>query len=223
MTPSLRERFERLYAGVVYDALCFDLKLAAPYVVHHAVRPAWPLGQRVIAGPAFTCRGEAVREAAHVNDLVRIEMFRAFGPGCVQVIDTGGDDRVAHFGDISGRLAREHGAVGAVIDGFTRDVRLLERDGFPVFCRGVQPVDAFGRWQIVEHGTPVSLAGADGRVSVAAGDWVFADADGAIVIPAAAVEETCARAEARFAQEDEVRSRIAGADPQALYHEIGRW
>lgn len=220
---TIRERFERLYAGVVYDALCFDLELAVPFVVHHAIRPSWPLGQHVVAGPAFGCRGEAVSHESHVNDLVRIEMFRHFEPGCVQVIDTGGDDRVAHFGDISGRLAREHGAVGAVIDGFTRDVRLLARDGFPVFCRGVQPIDAFGRWQIVEYGRTVHLAGADGRVRVSPGDWVFADADGAMVIPMAAVEETLARAEERLVREDEVRRRVSGGDVRAMYEEIGRW
>lgn len=220
---TLQNRFQRLYAGLVYDAIQFDLKLARPFVVHHCVRAAWPIGQHVVCGPAFTCRGEPVRDPEHVRDLTRIEMFRAFTPGCVQVIDTGGDDRVAHFGDISGRLAREHGAVGAVIDGFTRDVRLLERDGFPVFCRGVQPVDAFGRWQIVETQRRVHLTGSEGRVEVAPGDWLFADADGVLLMPQAQLEEICRFAEARAVQEDEVRRRVAGGDPEQLYHELGRW
>ena len=220
---SLRERFERLYAGVVYDALRFDLELGAPFVVHHALRAAWPIGQRVVAGPAFTCRGERVASAAEIRDHVRLQMFRHFTPGCVQVIDTGGDATVAHFGDISGRLAREHGARGVVIDGFTRDVRLLEADAFPVFCRGVQPIDAYGRWQLVEYQGPVHLDGIEGRVRVHPGDWVFADADGVLVIPAARAEETCVRAEARLAQENAVRARVGEGDPERLYAELGRW
>lgn len=220
---TLAERYQRLYAGLVYDAMQFDLRTSRPFVVHHSIRPAWPAGQQVMCGPAFTCRGEAVRDPEHIRDLVRIEMFRAFIPGCVQVIDTGGDDRVAHFGDISGRLAREHGAVGALIDGFTRDVRLLERDGFPVFCRGVQPVDAYGRWQIVETQRAVYLPGADGRVRIEPGDWVFADADGAMVIPREHADTVCDFAEARAIQEDEVRRRVSGGDPERLYHELGRW
>jgi len=220
---TLQSRFQRLYAGLIYDTMQFDLRLARPFVVHHSLRAAWPIGQQVVCGPAFTCRGEPVRHESQVRDLVRIEMFRSFTPGCVQVIDTGADDRVAHFGDISGRLAREHGAVGAVIDGFTRDVRLLERDGFPVFCRGVQPVDAFGRWQIVETQRPVQLVGSEGRVEVVPGDWVFADADGVLVMPLAHVEEICRLAEARAVQEDAVRCRVAGGDPEQLYHELGRW
>ncbi len=220
---TLAERYQRLYAGLIYDALQFDLRLSHPFVVHHAVRAAWPLGQRVVCGPAFTCRGEPVRDPEHVRDLVRIEMFRSFTPGCVQVVDTGGDDRVAHFGDISGRLAREHGCVGAVIDGFTRDVRLLERDGFPVFCRGAQPIDAFGRWQIVETQRPVWLSGIEGRVRVDPGDWLFADADGVLAIPREHAETVCDLAEARALQEEEVRRRVAGGDPERLYHELGRW
>lgn len=220
---SLNERFQRLYAGLIYDTLQFDLRLARPFVVHHSLRSAWPLGQRVVCGPVFTCRGEPVRHSEHVRDMVRIEMFRQFTPGCVQVLDTGGDERVAHFGDISGRLAREHGAVGAVIDGFTRDVRLLERDAFPVFCRGVQPVDAFGRWQIVETQRPVQITGSEGRVEISPGDWVFADADGVLLMPQAHLEEICRLAEGRAAQEDEVRRRVSGGDPERLYQELGRW
>ncbi len=221
---TLRQRFERLYAGLVYDAMTFDLKHPEPFVVHHALESVWPGGDQVICGPAFTCRGEPVRAPEHINDLVRIEMFQAFTPGCVQVIDTGGDVSVAHFGDISGKLAREHGAVGAVIDGYTRDVRILQRDAFPVFCRGAQPIDAYGRWQIVEYQEPVWLPGVDGRVRVRAGDWIFAEADGVMVVPAGSVEQACAFAEKRLEQEDEVRRRLKGSrDIVSLYHEVGRW
>lgn len=221
---SLRQRYERLYSGLIYDAMTFDLGHREPFVVHHAVHAINPIGDAVVCGPAFTCRGEAVRSPEHIDDLVRIEMFQAFTPGCVQVIDTGEDQRVAHFGDISGKLAREHGAVGAVIDGFTRDVRILQRDEFPVFCRGAQPIDAFGRWQIVEYQKPVWLPGVDGRVQVQPGDWIFAEADGVMVIPAERAEEVCTFAEKRLEQEDEVRRRLKGSqDVVGLYHEVGRW
>ena len=221
---TLRQRYERLYAGLVYDAMTFDVGHREPFVVHHSVHAAYPMPQAVVCGPAFTCRGEAVRAPEHVADLVRIEMFSAFTPGCVQIIDTGGDDRVAHFGDISGKLAREHGAVGAVIDGFTRDVRQLQQDAFPVFCRGAQPIDAFGRWQIVGYQDPVWLPGGDGRVAVRPGDWVFADADGVMVLPAHLAESVCGLAEKRREQEDEVRRRVTGSqDVLALYQEVGRW
>ena len=221
----LEERFGRLYGGVIYDAMRFDIRWSRPFVLDHAIKPAWPSSAgEVLFGPAFTCTGERVRDDCDIDDTVRIRMFRSFTSGCIQVIDTGGDRTVAHFGDISGKIARKFGARGAVIDGFTRDVRILEQDRFPVFCRGVQPIDAFGRWQIVAYEEPISLAGCEGPVVVHPGDYVFGDPDGVIVLPRDLAEEACALAEARLAREDTVRRRLAETDDiQALYDEIGRW
>lgn len=219
----LSQRFSRLYAGVVYDAMRFDLRHKKAFVLHAAIKPAWPFRQ-VVCGPAFTCKGERVLDEAHVDDRVRIEMFRSFTAGCVQVIDTGGDDSVAHFGDISGKLARKFGAVGAVVDGNTRDVRILEEDRFPIFTRGVQPIDAFGRWQIVAYQEPIQLSGIEGPVQCRAGDLIFGDPDGVLCVPAAIAPEVLARAEARLEREDMVRAELRATDDvQSLYDRIGRW
>jgi regulator of RNase E activity RraA len=221
----LRERFLRLYLGVVYDALRFDVNEREPFVLHRAIKPSYPLrAEESVFGPAFTCRGERVLDPAHVDDAVRIRMFQSFTAGCVQVIDAGGDDSVAHFGDISGKLARKFGAVGAVIDGYTRDARILEHDRFPVFCRGTQPTDAYGKWQIVEYQVPVLVAGSEGRVRIAPGDYVYGDGDGVIVIRADRVNEVCRLAEARVERENLVRRELRETtDIQALYDRIGRW
>ena len=56
----------------------------------------------------------------------------------------------------------------------------------------------------------MSLPGATSvRVTVAPGDFIIADDDGAIAIPAAVVERTLDRAEAIGAKEKEIRSDIA--------------
>lgn len=221
----LRRRFSLLYSGVVYDAMRFDLQVPRPFVLDNRIKPAWPLAEHdVIFGPAFTCKGEQVQDRSHIDDTVRIRMFERFTPGCVQVLDTGGDESVAHFGDISGKLARKFGAVGLVTDGYTRDVRILQQDRFPIFCKGVQPIDAFGRWQIVAYDLPISLPGPEGRVAIDPGDYVFGDPDGVIVIPQASVEEVCRLAEGRLRKEDAVRRELLETDDiQGLYERIGRW
>ncbi len=222
---NLRPRYERLYSGVVYDAMCFDVRHPQPFVVHHAIKPVWSMGtQPALFGPAFTCRGQRVSHPDHVDDTVRLRMFEKFTPDCVQVIDTDGDGTVAHFGDISGKLARRAGACGAVIDGFTRDARILEEDRFPVFARGTQPIDAFGRWQIVSYQVPVWLDGIEGRVPVHPGDYVFGDPDGVLVIPRILGERVCVAAEERMAREQVVRERLIGqTDVMEIYREVGRW
>lgn len=225
MTDSLAKAFEALYGGVVYDAMTFDLEVDYPFVLSRSIGPIWRRPECTpLFGPAFTCRGSRVGSKAEIDDLVRIEMFRHFHVGCVQVIDTGGDTEVAHFGDISGKLARKFGAVGAVIDGYTRDVGILEDDSFPVYCRGAQPIDAFGRWQIVEYEAPVALAGALGDVRIEPGDFLFADADGVMVIRRDDVWEVARSAQLRSTREQTVRRRLLQTENiEALYHEIGRW
>ena len=221
----LAKRYAKLYCGVVYDALCFDIKYDKPYVVHRDIKPAWKAPfQGVLFGHAFTCKGKAVHSKEEIDDTVRIKMFKEFTDGCIQVIDTDKHDAVAHFGDISGKIARKFGAKGVVVDGHTRDIRILEEDRFPIFCRNVQPIDAFERWQIVEYQVPIVLSGADGDVAVSPNDYIFADADGVIVIPADLGEAVCAHAEERLAKENTVRRRLKSCkDIQKLYDEIGRW
>lgn len=222
---TLAERYRRLYLGVIYDALRFDLDVSEPFVVQRAIKPIFPVKtpNHAVFGHAFTCKGEMVKDG-QIDDTVRIKMFRSFTPGCVQVIDCGNDDTVAHFGDISGKLARKFGATGAVIDGYTRDVAILQQDAFQVFCRGVQPVDAYARWQITAFQVPVKLAGPDGDVAVSPDDYVFGDDDGVIVIPRALGEKVCALSEERLAREDLVRRELLETeDIQALYDRVGRW
>jgi len=221
----LVRRYSKLYCGVVYDAMCFDIKYSEPYIVHRAIKPIWKSPEhRVLFGHAFTCKGALVRDESEIDDNVRIKMFVDFSRDCVQVIDAGGDDTVAHFGDISGKIAMKFGARGAVVDGYTRDAEAIERDKFPMFCRGIQPVDAYGKWQIVDYQTDVSLSGSDGDITVRPNDYIFADADGVLVIPNALGGEVCHLAENRLVKEDAIRERLKkGDDINMLYDEIGRW
>ena len=224
-SESLRQRFEKLYSGVIYDAMCFDIEYAKPFVVDRAIKSAWRLQRgQLLFGHAFTCKGQLVLHESDINDRIRIEMFREFTDGCVQVIDTGADDTVAHFGDISGKIARKFGCRGAIVDGNTRDVYLLEDDLFPIFCRGVLPIDAYGKWQIVEYQTDIFLSGVQGRITVSPNDYVCADLDGVLIIPGSLGEEVCTLAEARLARENLVRENLKNSpDIQKLYDEIGRW
>ncbi len=50
-------------------------------------------------------------------------------------------------------------ALGAVVDGLARDVKKIRQLGFPVFARGIKPVDSKGRGIVVECSRPVSAGG----------------------------------------------------------------
>jgi len=101
-------------------------------------------------------------------------------PGEVVVVSTAGSLQNAPWGELLSTAARARGARGAVIDGLVRDVRKIQDLEFPVFARGIKPVDSKGRGTIIDYNVPIECAGA--RVSP--GDLVFADYDGVVTVPA---------------------------------------
>ncbi len=219
----LRKRYSKLYAGVVYDAMTFDVKYNKPFVLKKEIKPGWDFDE-VLFGPAFTCKGCKVLDKSHIDDTVRIKMFKAFYDGCVQVISSGGFRDVAEFGDISGKLARKFGAKGVVLDAPTRDIKLIKADKFPIFCDGVQPVDAYSKWQITEFEVPVVMPGIDGIVEINPGDFIYGDPDAVIVIPKELVYKVLELAEARLEKENRVRHELLKTeDIQDLYDKVGRW
>src|SRR5208337_590943 len=105
-------------------------------------------------------------------------------------------------GELLSTAARVRGARGAVIDGLVRDVRKIQQLGFPVFARGIKPVDSKGRGTIIDYNVPIECAGA--RVSP--GDLIFADYDGVIAIPADVLPEVVRLATAKAEKEDGSRA-----------------
>jgi regulator of RNase E activity RraA len=105
---------------------------------------------------------------------------------------------------------KERGCVGALVDGGVRDVRWMKRHAFPVFARFRTPTQSIGRWKVNAAQVDVYLAGATTkRVRVAPGDFILADEDGAIVIPAALVEEVLERSEQMTRKEEDIRAELA--------------
>jgi len=219
----LKKRFEKLYSGLIYDAMTFDLKISECFVLDKTIRLQFPYN-KVVFGQAFTCKGKKVLSEKEIDDTVRIKMFKDFFDGCIQLIDTDRDETVAHFGDISGRIARKFGASAAIVDGYTRDIALLRNDKFPIFCKGVMPVDAYGKWQIVDYQTEINMLGNWGDVTVRPFDYIFGDEDSVIIIKKEIVSEVCECAEERLRKENIVREEIFNTnDIQEVYDRIGRW
>jgi len=223
----LHSSFQKLYSGVIYDAMKFDMDWEHEFccTLH---RDITRLGTRhqTMVGHAFTCRGSRVKDPSELDDHKRIDMLEMFTAGCVFVLDTGGDDQVAHFGDISARLAGHHGAAGAVLDGYTRDAKYIKQmPGFTLFCRGTQPQDAYGHWQIDAWQCPIEIAGSeDCKVQVCPEDIIFADDDGVLMIPHARAEEVLEKAKKRASKEEDIRFAVdTGQDPRRIYKEHDRW
>jgi regulator of RNase E activity RraA len=143
--------------------------------------------------------------------------------GTVLCFDCGGDMQPAHFGEMSCQLAYAHGCRGMLLAGNCRDTQyVLQMPDFPLFTFGTRP-NAFGGWIITEVDRPIYLPGhLTHYVKVMPGDFIFADNDGAQLIPEAFVDEVLLRVEAIFAKENEEREMIASGMPlDEVYKKYG--
>lgn len=135
-------------------------------------------------------------------------------PGSILCFDCGGDMQPAHFGEMSCQVAYAHGCRGMLLAGNCRDTQyVLKMDDFPMFSFGTRP-NAFGGWMVTEVNVPVFMPGhMTHYVKVAPGDFIFADNDGAQLIPKDLVDEVLLRVEDIFAKENEEREQLAAGMP----------
>jgi len=170
----------------------------------------YPADGGKLAGWAFTIRGEMTPYPMGAGDKAKMEACAQLTPGSVSVW-SGEGEGVCFFGELISIGMKERGCVGALVDGGVRDVDWIGQLGFPVFARYRTPVQSIGRWKVTGSGVPAPMPGATvPEVEVAPGDFVLADADGAIVIPADVAEQVLDRAEELGAREVQIRAELAG-------------
>lgn len=213
-------RYERCYAGLVYDVLeHFGYPNQA---LSHELMPLIP--EMKLAGPAFTVKGTSTTEKNEALRYRRLEMIKHMQRPCVEVRDQGAPYPVAIYGELSATSAAAHGAVGALVDGGTRDSGKLIEAGFPVFARYRCPVEAFGRWAILEYQVPILLGGELVKtVTVSPGDFIFGDYDGVLVVPEDLTLDVLLECERVMGLEDCAREEFArGDDPVAVFERYKR-
>jgi len=168
------KNFERVPADIVAQAAKFQAAIIADVAgrrgaLNGRIRALNPRMQ--LAGSAFT-----VEVRPGDNLMIHAAMSLA-QPGDVLVIDGKGDLGSALMGTIMMTACKQLGLAGVVVDGAVRDTLEIEEMHFPVFAAGANPngptKSVAGR-----IGHPVSVGG----VTVHAGDFVLADADGVVVV-----------------------------------------
>jgi regulator of RNase E activity RraA len=177
------------------------------------LRPEWKLCGRAATLSTLPVAVEPVNPYA-----VELECVDALRPDEVLVATTNGDVGSALWGELLSTAARARGAVGAVIDGLTRDAaRILAMD-FPVFATGFSPLDSKGRLDGIAYGQPIRV----GACVVRPGDWVFGDVDGVVIIPAELADAAFARALEKVTGENRVREELArGRSVREVFAEYG--
>ena len=110
-------------------------------------------------------------------------------PGDFLVLDCGGDVRAGTTGDILAARVKRRGGVGIVVDGALRDAaQIRELVGLPCWSGGVHGSGFTAALVCLDWGLTVRCFG----VSVRSGDYILADDDGLVAIPAALAAEVAA-------------------------------
>lgn len=164
-------------------------------------------GAERIAGFAYTIRGQMTPYPLG-GDSEKMKACQGLSPGDVSVW-SGDGSGICYFGELIAIGMKERGCVGALVDGGIRDLRYLSQHDFPVFAKYRTPVQSIGRWKVNGYNIPVSMSGATSKsVTVSPGDFILADEDGAIVVPAALIEPVLIRTEELTRREQDIRAEI---------------
>jgi regulator of ribonuclease activity A len=114
------------------------------------------------------------------NTLVRDAVGQP-GEGRVLVVDGGGDRRCAFFGGTLAAVAVASGWAGVVVHGAVRDVAEMADQPIGVRALAVFPRRGARGGDPGREGGPCRFAG----VTFREGEWLVADADGVVLLPAA--------------------------------------
>lgn len=194
------------------------LKKGLRNVWMRGARPLKP-GQPKLVGQAFTLRFVPAREdlatpeswGAPISTRAAIE---AMPEGCIAVVDAMGVTDAGIFGDILCERMARRGVAALVTDGVVRDVEGVLGTGLPVWCDGVAAPPSVAGLTFVGWQQPIGCGG----VAVFPDDVVVLDDDGAVLIPAALVEEVAKMATDQELLETWIMGEVkTGASLPGLY------
>jgi regulator of RNase E activity RraA len=215
LDPHDFDRLRRtLNSAVLADVLdTLGLRAQVPSVKFRHVS-----GHPALAGRAKTTLWEEIDQVDPRPYELELRAVDECRPGEVIVAAAAGSLRSGVWGELLSTAARNRGCAGALVDGAVRDTAKMNELGFCVFARATCPRDSRDRQRVTALDVPVEIGG----VRIAAGDLVFADADGVVVVPRGVEAEVLQRAWEKVTAENRVRDEIrAGAKAADVFAKYG--
>lgn len=134
-------------------------------------------------------------------------------------ICSGASPNYATWGELMSTAALHRGAAGAVVEGYSRDTNGILALNFPTFSMGCYGQDQGLRGRVIDYDCPIEFSN---KVMVQAGDLVFGDVDGVVIIPRELENEVVEQALEKVRGENRVKKLIqAGMPTRQVWDEYG--
>ncbi|MCB0182684.1 MAG: ribonuclease activity regulator RraA [Caldilineaceae bacterium] len=186
LDPKLHEALSTIATATITTVL---LKKGLRNVWMRGPRPLQP-GQGRLVGRAFTLRFIPAREdlatpASWASPKSTRAAIEAMPAGCIAVVDAMGVTDAGIFGDILCARMKRRDVAALITDGVVRDVAGVIGTELPVWCNGAAAPPSVAGLTFVNWQEPIGCGG----VAIFPDDVIVVDDDGAVVIPAALVDE----------------------------------
>lgn len=211
-----------IYMGIVYDSLRMMSERHEDFYIN--IKPKCGYDS-IIQGDCFTTYGEVVQDWKvdySILDNIRLKIYnpKLFMSKPIVFLQAN-DDKVAHSGDITSLIYKKLGAKGFVTDGIVRDIDIIDKLQFPVFCKDENPIDALDYWALTRYQIDIEVNG----VKISPDDYSFASRDGVIIVRSDLKDRFKNIALEQLEREKKVRFMINESDKtfEQIVEEMGRW
>lgn len=180
---AILEDYSNLYTCAVSDAI--DELGLEPGFLDSNIRPIYP-GARLV-GFAATMKMVPSNEPLDKNVIARMVKFIKVAPKfpimCVDMLDL---MIAAGLGQSTSRILQGLGFRGGLVNGPVRDIAQVTDLKFPIFAKGIICSSIRGR-MIIDMESVMQPINCGGRV-INAGDLIFADINGSVVVRESDIE-----------------------------------
>ena len=165
-------------SGSLSSALLSDLldDMGYPHQVIKKLKPRHPIK---LFGRAKTLQLRKLADGEPFQGIYHaLESYETIVPNDIIIVDNEVGE-YAYFGELNANLAIRAGAIGAIINGKTRDSQDVEKLHFPVFSQGETCQDVRKRATVASINKNIHIEG----ILIEPNGLLFADQEGVVVIP----------------------------------------
>ena len=186
---TILEDYSNLYTCAVSDAI--DEIGLEPGFLDPSIRPIYP-GARLV-GFAATMKMVPSNEPLDKNIIARMVKFIKIAPKFpIMCVDMSNLMIAAGLGQSTSRILQGLGFRGGLVNGPVRDIAQVIDLKFPIFAKGIICSSIRGR-MVIDMESVMQPINCGGRV-INAGDLIFADINGSVVIRENTIEQVLEKA-----------------------------